>query len=50
VHFLRFELTPEMRKAAKEGADIAMGTSHANYNYHIGDIDPATKQVLIQDF
>ncbi len=31
VHFLRFELTPEMIAAAKAGAAIAMGVDHALY-------------------
>lgn len=31
VHFLRFELTPEMAASAKAGAAIAMGVDHAAY-------------------
>jgi hypothetical protein len=31
VHFLRFELTPEMVEAAKSGADIVMGITHPQY-------------------
>lgn len=31
VHFLRFELTPEMAAAAKAGAPIRMGIDHPNY-------------------
>ncbi|NWG40154.1 MAG: DUF3501 family protein [Hydrogenophilaceae bacterium] len=31
VHFLRFELTPEMISAAKSGAAIAMGVDHPVY-------------------
>jgi len=31
VHFLRFELTPEMATAAKQGAAINMGVEHAAY-------------------
>lgn len=31
VHFLRFELTPEMIAAAKSGAAIAMGVDHPVY-------------------
>ncbi len=31
VHFLRFELTPEMAAAAKAGAAIRMGIDHPNY-------------------
>ncbi len=35
VHFLRFELSPEMVKAAKSGAAIAMGVDHALYTQEI---------------
>jgi hypothetical protein len=31
VHFVRFELTPEMVAAAKQGAAIKAGIDHANY-------------------
>ncbi len=31
VHFLRFELTPEMAAAAKSGAVLAMGVDHVAY-------------------
>lgn len=31
VHFLRFELTPDMTAAVKSGAAIAMGVDHAAY-------------------
>jgi len=31
VHFLRFELTPEMAQSAKDGADISSGVEHENY-------------------
>lgn len=31
VHFLRFELTPEMARAAKRGTAIAIGVEHAAY-------------------
>ena len=31
VHFMRFELTPEMAAAAKSGASISAGIDHENY-------------------
>ena len=31
VHFLRFELSPEMASAAKQGATIKAGIDHTNY-------------------
>ncbi len=33
VHFLRFELTPEMAAAAKEGAPLQMGVEHPEYTH-----------------
>ena len=33
VHFLRFELTPEMIAAAKSGAPLTVGIDHENYRH-----------------
>ena len=33
VHFMRFELTSEMRDAVKNGSGISMGTEHSEYIY-----------------
>lgn len=35
VHFMRFELTPEMIAAAKEGATISAGIEHENYHHSL---------------
>lgn len=35
VHFLRFELTPSMVVAVKEGAAIRMGIGHPNYAHEL---------------
>jgi len=35
VHFLRFELTPDMVQAAKSGAPIRAGIEHQNYQYEV---------------
>jgi hypothetical protein len=35
VHFLRFELTPDMAAAAKAGAPIRAGIDHANYKAEV---------------
>ncbi|OGI58769.1 MAG: hypothetical protein A2V58_08325, partial [Candidatus Muproteobacteria bacterium RBG_19FT_COMBO_61_10] len=35
VHFLRFELTPDMIKAAKNGAAIGMGIDHPAYTHRV---------------
>jgi hypothetical protein len=48
VHFVRFELTPEMVTAAKAGAAIAMGIDHPEYRYETV-IVPATRASLTAD-
>ncbi len=50
VHFSRFEFTAEIVKAIKNGAAIAMGSDHPNYNYRVDEIDPETQGSLIKDF
>ncbi|MDZ7827807.1 MAG: DUF3501 family protein [Gammaproteobacteria bacterium] len=52
VHFMRFELTPEMVRAVQDGADIRAGSDHPNLTEEVtlspesraslaGDLDPA---------
>ena len=50
VHFSRFEFTTDMIAALKNGAAIAMGSDHSNYNYRVDEIDPETQGSLIEDF
>ena len=50
VHFSRFEFTADMVVAIKNGAAIAMGSDHPNYNYRVDEIDPETQGSLIGDF
>lgn len=49
VHFLRFELAPQMITALKSGADVAMGIDHPEYQVATGEIDPASRQALVAD-
>lgn len=49
VHFMRFELTPEMVKAVKQGAAIAMGIDHPAYTHAVDPIPPATRDSLARD-
>ncbi len=49
VHFMRFELTSEMVKAAKQGAAIAMGIDHPAYTHQTDPILPATRDSLARD-
>jgi len=49
VHFMRFELTPEMAAAAKNGAAISMGVKHSLYTHEVDAIADATRQSLVAD-
>jgi hypothetical protein len=49
VHFSRFEFTPEMISALKNGASLSAGVDHPEYNYTV-DVDDATREALIADF
>jgi hypothetical protein len=48
VHFLRFELTPIMVAAAREGASIQMGIEHPNYT-HTVSLSEASRASLAAD-
>ncbi len=49
VHFLRFELTPEMVEAVKNGADIAMGIDHPNYTHTVEKVPQNVRDSLAKD-
>jgi Protein of unknown function (DUF3501) len=49
VHFLRFELTPEMIAALKHGAALGMGVDHPNYKAEIPAVGSATRDALAAD-
>ncbi len=49
VHFVRFELSPEMVEAAKSGNRVSMGIEHDAYNFSVEDIPSDVKQSLIAD-
>ena len=49
IHFLRFELTPEMVEAAKNGQAIAAGIDLPAYSYHVPEISPDTQFSICQD-
>ncbi len=49
VHFVRFELTPEMKQALKGGAQMMIGCDHPNYPVHIEELPPETLSALLQD-
>lgn len=49
VHFLRFELTPEMCAAAKSGAALNMGVDHVNYQHALMPVSDDVRHALIKD-
>jgi hypothetical protein len=48
VHFMRFELTPEMAAAVKGGASIKAGIDHPAYHEEI-DVPAAVRDSLAGD-
>jgi hypothetical protein len=49
VHFLRFELTPEMIQGVKKGEPIYMGIDHPEYQVETGPIPEVTARALAED-
>jgi hypothetical protein len=49
VHFLRFELSPDMIGALKRGANLAVGVDHPQYRYEASVVDPPTREALVGD-
>jgi hypothetical protein len=49
VHFLRFQLTPEMRAAARRGAAISCGIDHENYHHALEPIPENVRASLVKD-
>jgi hypothetical protein len=48
VHFMRFELEPDMIAALHSGANLMMGSSHEFYQ-HSTELDAVQKQALLAD-
>jgi len=49
VHFLRFELTPEMVAAVKGGATISMGIDHPAYTFSVDPVPQNVRDSLAED-
>lgn len=49
VHFMRFELNADMRKALRDGDDMMLGCSHEFYT-HETRVTDAQRQALLRDF
>jgi hypothetical protein len=49
VHFLRFELTPEMAESLKYGVGLAIGIDHAHYSHKLDPVPAETRAALVKD-
>ena len=49
VHFLRFELTPEMIESVKRGEPIYMGIDYPGYQVEVGPVPEVTARALAED-
>jgi len=49
VHFLRFELTPAMVAAVRNGAAISMGIEHEAYNHTVSAVPDNVRRSLAAD-
>ncbi len=49
VHFMRFELTPDMVQAAKSGASLSMGIDHDNYQQSLSPVPDNIRNALVAD-
>jgi hypothetical protein len=49
VHFMRFELTPDMCRAVRDGAAIGAGIDHPNYRHAVEAVEPAVRDSLARD-
>lgn len=49
VHFMRFELTPEMASSVKAGAAISMGIDHEHYAESVEPVAEVIRDALAQD-
>lgn len=49
VHFLRFELTPDMVSALKSGAKLAAGIDHPAYSHAIAAVPENIRNSLVDD-
>jgi len=50
VHFMRFEFTPEMVAAAREGATMGAGITHGDYTRQLEPLPDNIRAALVQDF
>ncbi|MFM7659607.1 MAG: DUF3501 family protein [Betaproteobacteria bacterium] len=49
VHFLRFELSKDMREALKYGVTLSVGIDHENYRVAISPVPATSRNALVAD-
>lgn len=49
VHFVRFELSSDMKAALKGGAQMMVGCDHPNYPVHVEELPQETLAALLKD-
>lgn len=49
VHFLRFELSVELRASLTAGAQLTFGIDHAHYDHRAAVLAEATRETLLRD-
>jgi glycerol-3-phosphate dehydrogenase subunit C len=49
VHFMRFELTPQMIAALKQSAELSMGVDHPGYQATLNPVPAQIRASLLQD-
>ena len=49
VHFLRFELTPEMIADLKDGGSLSVGADHENCKVELSPVSTAVRDSLVAD-
>jgi hypothetical protein len=49
VHFMRFELSGDMKQSLKAGAQLKIGCDHKEYPYHVETLAPETLASLLED-
>jgi hypothetical protein len=49
VHFVRFELTPEMIAALKSGTALSTGVDHPVYSFTLSPVPASTRLALLED-
>jgi len=49
VHFMRFELSAEQMAALKDGAELAAGIDHENYQVEVRPVAENIRESLVRD-